>query len=122
MVEERDSLEDLVSVPLAPGKVTEAVVKGVKAGIDDMKATLGATQESSKLKAKMFSKKPKEGKKEKLPEHIRKAYIVINDKKPNDPISIAFDGEWTGIDINLAGKHLILEYHVFVRDRAIKGK
>lgn len=83
---------------------------------------LGATPESSKLKLKMLSKKPKKAKKEKLPEHIRKAYITINDKKPNNPIAVSFSGEWTGSDINLAGKHLILEYNVYVRNRAIRGK
>jgi hypothetical protein len=68
----------------------------------------------------MFSKKPqKDMTKEKLPAHIRKVYITINDKKKNEPIVVQFSGEWTGSDINMAGKHLILEYNVFVRNRAI---
>ena len=84
------------------------------------RVSLGGTLESTKLKTKMFSKKPEKDMKEKLPAHIRKAYIVINDKKPNDPIAISFSGVWTGSDINLAGKHLILDYQVYVRNRAIK--
>jgi len=59
--------------------------------------------------------------KEKLPAHIRKAYITINDKNKNEPISVSFSGEWAGSDINLAGKHLILEYGVYVRNRSING-
>lgn len=66
--------------------------------------------------------KGKSGKEANLPEHIRKAFITINDKHLNDPISITFNGEWTGKDINLAGKHLILEYQMFVRNRAISNK
>ena len=67
-------------------------------------------------------KKGKSGKEANLPDHIRKAYITINDKSPNNPISITFNGDWTGKDINLAGKHLILEYQTFVRNRAISDK
>ena len=67
-------------------------------------------------------KKGKSAKEANLPAHIRKAYITINDKTPNDPISVTFNGDWTGKDINLAGKHLILEYQVFVRNRAISDK
>lgn len=69
-----------------------------------------------------IKKQGKSAKEANLPAHIRKAYITINDKKPNDPISITFNGDWTGKDINLAGKHLILEYQTFVRNRAIGGK
>lgn len=79
----------------------------------------GGTPESTKLKEKMLTKKVKE---DKVPEHIRKVTITINDKKPNDPISVVFAGDWAGSDLNLAGKHLILEYNLFVRNRAIKGK
>ena len=86
-------------------------------------ASLGATPESSKLKLKMLSKKPKKDyTKEKLPAHIRKAYITINDKKKNSPIVVSFSGEWTGSDINLAGRHLILEYGVYIRNRAMRDK
>lgn len=83
--------------------------------------TLGATPESSKLKLEMFSKKPKKDMtEEKLPAHIRKAYITINDKKNNEPILVQFSGVWTGSDINMAGKYLILEYNAYVRNRAIR--
>ena len=87
----------------------------------DALASLGGTPESSKLKVEMLSKKPKMTK-EKLPAHIRKAYITINDKKKNEPISISFSGEWSASDLNLAGKYLILEYGVHVRNRAIGDK
>lgn len=118
---EKSALDDLASVTLAPGKVTEAVVTGIKAGMSDVKHSLGATPASSKLKLEMFSKKPAKAKtKEKLPAHIRKVYITINDKKKNEPVLVQFSGEWTGSDINMAGKHLILEYNVYVRDRAIR--
>ena len=103
-------------------KTSDAVKKDevVLKGASTVRVTnLGATPESSKLKLKMLSKKPHEAKKEKLPEHIRKAYITINDKKKNEPIIVQFSGEWTGSDINMAGKHLILEYNVYVRNRAI---
>jgi len=76
----------------------------------------------SKRVNKVLGIKNKDFTKEKLPSHIRKAYITINDKKPNELISIAFSGDWTGSDINLAGKHLILEYQTFVRNRAIRNK
>ena len=77
----------------------------------------GNTPESTKLKKKMLEKKIKEVK---VPEHIRKVEIIINDKKPNDPITVIFAGDWDGSDLNLAGKHLILEYNLFVRNRAIR--
>lgn len=83
--------------------------------------SLGATPESTKLKKKMLLGKKKESK-EKLPEHIRKVYIVINDKSKNEPISVKFAGDWTVSDLNLAGKHLILEYNTYSRDRAIRSK
>ena len=69
-----------------------------------------------------IKKRGKSAKEANLPDHIRKAFITINDKKPNDPISITFNGDWTGKDINLAGKHLILEYQLFVRNRAISNR
>ena len=69
-----------------------------------------------------IKKKGKYAKEANLPDHIRKAFITINDKSPNDPISITFNGDWTGKDINLAGKHLILEYQIFVRNRAISNR
>lgn len=78
--------------------------------------------DSEKVNKVLGVKKGKSNKKAKLPDYIRKASIVINDKEPNSPISITFDGDWTGKDINLAGKHLILEYQIFVRNRAIGGK
>ncbi len=82
---------------------------------------VGGTPESTKLKKKMLlGKKKKDTMKEKLPEHIRKAYITINDKKPSEPIKVEFSGDWSGSDLNLAGKHLILEYNLFVRNRAIR--
>jgi len=77
---------------------------------------VGGTSESTKLKKKMLTKEIKEVE---VPEHIRKVTITINDKKPNDPISVIFAGDWSGSDLNLAGKHLILEYNLFVRNRAI---
>ena len=77
----------------------------------------GITPESTKLKEKMLTKNIKE---KKVPEHIRKVEIIINDKKPNDPIIVVFAGDWSGSDLNLAGKHLILEYNLFVRNRAIR--
>lgn len=77
----------------------------------------GATPESTKLKKKMLEKKIKEVE---VPAHIRKVTITINDKKKNDPIVVEFAGEWDVSDLNLAGKHLILEYNVFVRNRAIR--
>ena len=77
----------------------------------------GITPESTKLKKKMLEKKIKEVK---VPAHIRKVTITINDKKKNDPIVVEFAGEWDVSDLNLAGKHLILEYNVFVRNRAIR--
>ena len=63
--------------------------------------------------------KPKMGK---LPDHIRKAYITINDKSKGDPISIVFEGDWVPSDINLAGKFLILDFQMYVRDKAISNK
>lgn len=78
---------------------------------------VGGTPESTKLKKEMLVKKIKEVE---VPEHIRKVTIIINDKKPNDPISVVFAGDWSGSDLNLAGKHLILEYNLFVRNRAIR--
>ncbi len=94
-------------------------VEEIMSGLEPIK---GATPESTKLKRKMLLGEKKDTMKEKLPDHIRKAYIVIDDKKLNNPIDIRFSGVWTGSDINLAGKHLILDYQVYVRNRAIKGK
>ena len=84
---------------------------------DALDELVGGTLESTKLKKKMLTKKIKE---DKVPEHIRKVLIIINDKRPNEPISVAFAGDWSGSDLNLAGKHLILEYNLFVRNRAIR--
>ena len=84
---------------------------------DALDELVGGTLESTTLKKKMLTKKIKEVK---VPEHIRKVLITINDKKPNDPISVIFAGDWSGSDLNLAGKHLILEYNLFVRNRAIR--
>ena len=121
---EKDVLEDLASVTLKRKSTGIASVDKEISKVDNAvlgpRVTLGATPESSKLKLKMFSKKLKKDKtKEKLPAHIRKAYITINDKKKNEPIVIQFSGVWTGSDINMAGKNLILEYNVYVRNRAI---
>lgn len=118
---DKEALKDLASVTLSKpmSKKDKEVLAEQTPGKVVM---LGATPESSKLKLKMLSKKPKKAKKEKLPSHIRKAYITINDKSKNEPITVGFNGEWTGSDINLAGKHLILEYNVYVRNRAIRGK
>jgi len=117
--EDKDILEDLTSVTLPKGKLTEVelpvVRQGVITGIDVKVA--GRINEVLGIKDK-----GKSAKEANLPAHIRKAYITINDKKPNDPVSITFNGEWTGMDINLAGKHLILEYNTYVRNRAIRGK
>lgn len=118
---EKDVLEELTGVTLEKSftKEEKEVLAKQEPGTV---VTLGATPESSKLKLKMFSKKPMKDKtKEKLPAHIRKAYITINDKNKNEPIVVQFSGVWTGSDINMAGKHLILEYNVYVRNRAIKG-
>jgi len=88
---------------------------------DKKKAVSDAKQVNKVLGIKK-KKKGKSAKEANLPAHIRKAYITINDKTPNDPISVTFNGDWTGKDINLAGKHLILEYQMFVRNRAISEK
>ena len=66
--------------------------------------------------------KKKKEKERKLPDHIRTAFITINDKDKNSPISIKFRGDWVPSDINLAGKHLILDFQTFVRNRAMRGK
>ena len=87
-------------------------------GKDALDELVGGTPESTKLKKKMLEKKVKE---DKVPEHIRKVTITINDKKLNDPISVVFAGDWTGADLNLAGKHLILEYNLFVRNRSVSA-
>jgi hypothetical protein len=54
-----------------------------------------------------------------LAEWIKKVTITIDDKNDNDPITVVFEGEWTGRDLNLAEKNLILEYSVYVRNRMI---
>ena len=82
---------------------------------------IGGTPESTKLKKKMLIRKEAPAK-EKVPEHIRKVHIEINDKSKNEPIVVKFVGEWTGSDLNLAGKHLILEYNFYVRNQAILDK
>jgi len=79
---------------------------------------VGGTSECTKLKKKMLTKEIKEVE---VPEHIRKVTITINDKKPDNPILIVFAGDWSGADLNLAGKHLILEYNLFVRNRSINA-
>ena len=89
----------------------------VKNLLDDL--VTGGTPESTKLKKKMLIRK-ETSVKEKVPEHIRKVYIEINDEHKNEPITVKFGGEWTGSDLNLAGKHLILEYNMYVRNRAIR--
>jgi hypothetical protein len=66
--------------------------------------------------------KPKFKKSKELPTHIRKATITINDKDKGNPIKIVFEGDWVPSDINLAGKFLILDFHSYVRNRAMKGK
>ena len=87
--------------------------------LEELGKPTGGISESTELKMKMFTKKIVEVE---VPEHIRKATIIINDKKPDNPISVIFAGDWAGSDLNLAGKHLILEYNLFVRNRAIKDK
>jgi len=66
--------------------------------------------------------KPKPVKEKELPDHIRKATITINDKDKNNSIVIKFQGDWVPSDINLAGKYLILDFHEYVRNRAIGNK
>ena len=68
-----------------------------------------------------YEDKPKSVKEKELPDHIRKATITINDKDKNNPIVIKFQGDWTGSDINLAGKYLILDFHEYVRNRNVNG-
>ena len=60
-------------------------VEEIMSGLEPIK---GATPESTKLKRKMLLGEKKDTMKEKLPDHIRKAYIVIDDKKLNNPIDI----------------------------------
>lgn len=128
--EDKGALEDLAGITLAKPMSKEDTEVLVEQGPGEVvvvstpaKLTIkGATPESTKLKKKMLLGKKKDMTKEKLPDHIRKAYITIDDKKPNNPIDIRFSGVWTGSDINLAGKHLILDYNVYVRNRAIRGK
>jgi len=119
--EPKDVLDDLVVEERDPEIIAEGT-SGLKAE-EEVKIVLkalpitGGTPESTKLKKKMLVKKVQEIK---VPAHIRKVEITINDKKPNDPITVIFAGDWDGSDLNLAGKHLILEYNLFVRNRAIR--
>lgn len=122
MTERNDNVEEMMKGLTPKKEFTKEEVDAFTKQAPGSVVALGTTPESSKLKLKMLSKEPKKTKKEKLPSHIRKAYITINDKSKNEPITVSFNGEWTGSDINLAGKHLILEYNVYVRDRAIRGK
>jgi len=120
--EEIDRLDDLILGPKVVDKPiiinSPVLTKDEQAIFDGTPGVItGATPESTKLKKKMLTKKIKE---DKVPEHIRKVSITINDKKPNDPISVIFAGDWSESDLNLAGKHLILEYNLFVRNRAIR--
>jgi len=48
---------------------------------------------------------------------LRRVTITIDDKNDNDPISVVFEGDWSGRDLNLASKSLLLEYGVYVRNR-----
>ena len=123
---EKEALEDLFSetlgldkkASLPEDKLAEVELPVVPAKIIRQGVITGGTPESTKLKRKMLIKKEAPVK-EKIPEHIRKVYIEINDKSKNEPITVKFGGEWTGSDLNLAGKHLILEYNMYVRNRSI---
>jgi len=118
----KDVLEDLASITLR-GPIPDEDKKILAKQEPGKIVITGATPESTKLKKKMLlGKKKKTSAKEKLPEHIRKVYIVINDKSKNEPITVKFAGDWTVSDLNLAGKHLILEYNMYSRNRAIGGK
>jgi hypothetical protein len=63
------------------------------------------------------SKKIKLERRVELADWVRKVTITIDDKNDNDPISVVFEGEWSGRDLNLASKSLLLEYGVYVRNR-----
>lgn len=115
---EKDILEDLASVTLKE-PLTEKDKEIIAEQEPGSVVISGGTSESTELKKKMLIDKEKK-KAEKCPEHIRKVIIIINDKKPNDPVSVTFVGVWTGSDLNLAGKQLILNFNVHVRNRAIR--
>lgn len=128
MKKDKDIFADLTSVTLK-SPISE---EDEKVLIEQGPASVVVLNKEQKKKlaadAKQINKvlgiknKGKSAKEANLPDHIRKAFITINDKKPNDPISVTFNGDWTGRDINLAGKHLILEYQLFVRNRAISNR
>ena len=92
------------------GEKTDESLDDVLAGIS------GNTPESTALKKKMLTKEIKE---DKVPDNIKKVTIIIDDKNKNNPITVNFAGDWSGSDLNLAGKHLILDYSLYVRNRAI---
>jgi len=98
----------------------ENIVDKAMEGLENLSGMAGP-EESPVVPAKVVQK-PKPKKVVKLPDHIKKAYITINTKSKGNPIVVNFEGDWVPSDINLAGKFLILDFHKFVIDRAMKGK